>query len=131
MSELDGDNKQTPPGRASPDVAFRRAMDGISTRCSDLAAMLDKGDFEQVVHMAQSAVNLWLTARVACRRLDVLGAASNSVGDARQLLESGYTTLLDVLKRAYTLIDRHEIKSTLDNLRITLVGAMTQTLNGS
>jgi len=46
-------------------------------------------------------------------------------------LESGYAALLDVLKRAYAGIDRHETKSALDNLRITLVGAMTQTLNGS
>jgi hypothetical protein len=131
MSEPDRDNKKAAPGRASPDVAFRRAMDGISTRCSDLAAMLDNGDFGQVAHTAQSAVNLWLTARIACRRLDVLGPASTSAGDTRQFLESGYTTLLDLLKRAHTLIDRHEIKNTLDNLRITLVGAMTQTLNGS
>lgn len=131
MSKLDGDNKKTRPGRASPDVAFRRAMAGVTTRCSDLATMLDNGAFGQVEHTARSAVNLWLTARIACRRLSEREAACNPAGDAQHLLGASYAALLDLLKRAYTLIDSHETKSAIDNLRITLVSTMSQIPNGS
>jgi hypothetical protein len=93
--------------------------------------MLDNGDFGQVEYTAQSAVNLWLTARIACRRLGEREAALNPTGDAQELLGASYAALLDLLKRAYTMIDRHETKSALDNLRITLVSTMAQKLNGS
>lgn len=127
MSDFDGDNGTSSPGRASPDIAFHQAMAGVTMRCGDLTALLDNGDFGQVEHTAQSAVNLWLTARTACRRL----GEREVIEDARQRLESSYTALLELLKRAHTLIDKHETRSVLDDLRITLVGAMTQHLNGT
>lgn len=127
MSDFDGDNGTSSPGRASPDIAFHQAMAGVTTRCGDLTTLLDKGDFGQVEHTAQSAVNLWLTARTACRRL----GEREAIKDARQRLESSYTALLELLKRAHILIDKHETRSVLNDLRITLVGAMTQHLNGT
>ena len=131
MSKADSGDKKTPPGRASPDVAFRRAMAGVTTRCSDLTTMLDNGAFGQVEHTARSAVNLWLTARIACRRLGEHEAARNPAGDADQLLRASYEALLHVLKRAHTLGGNPETKGVIDDLRITLVAAMSHMLNES
>jgi hypothetical protein len=130
MSDFDGDSERTSPGRAAPDIAFRQAMAGVMARCDHLTTLLDNRDFGQVEYTMHNAVNLWLTGRAACRRLVERKEAPRHVGDARQLLESSYMALLDLLKRAHTLIDKHETRNALDDLRITLVGAMTQPLSG-
>lgn len=123
----DFDQEKITPGRATPSVAFRRAMTDVETRCNDLATLLDNHDFGQLEHTVRSAANLWLAGRAAYRRLVERDTEANpDVGAARQLLESTYLTLLNLLKRAHTLIDGHPARSMLDDVRITLVTAMAQ-----
>lgn len=125
MSDLDDDSEETSPGRTAPDIAFRQAMAGVMMRCGQLTTLLDNRDFGQVVYTVHNAVNLWLAGHAACRRLVERKEALHHVEDAQQLLESNYAALLDILKLTHTLIEAHETRSALDDLRITLVGAMT------
>lgn len=105
-------------------------MTDVETRCNDLVTLLDNHDFGQVEHTVRSAANLWLAGRAAYRRLVERDTeASPDVGAARQLLESTYLTLLNLLKRAHTLIDEHPTRSMLDDVRITLITAMAQPLS--
>lgn len=53
----------------APNVALRQAVTGVLTFCRQLAQAIDDHDFEAVEGAAAKAVNLWLSARRACRRL--------------------------------------------------------------
>jgi hypothetical protein len=45
-------SEPTTPGRATPSIAFDRAMEGGDTRCSHLMALLDLGDLDRMEHVA-------------------------------------------------------------------------------
>lgn len=115
------------PGRATPSVAFDRAMAGVNTRCSHLTTLLDLGDLDRVEHVARSAVNVWLAGRAAFRRLARNDAATIAeVNATRERLDAMYLELLDVMKRAYALLESHPSRSILDDLRIQVVTAAAQ-----
>lgn len=72
----DGVPEDLPPAHARripppdvPSVALRRALTGVLTYCRALSRAVDDHDFEAVEDLAAKAVNLWLCARRACRRL--------------------------------------------------------------
>lgn len=126
----DSEPEQTTPGRAAPSVAFDRAMAGVDTRGQHLTTLLDTRDLDRVDHVVRSAANLWLAGRAAYRRLvDRDHATSPHVAAARQRLDSGYLLLLNLLKRAHTLIADHAMRSKLDDVRIELVQAAAQPIS--
>lgn len=128
MSDLDNDPPA--PGRAAPSVAFDRAMTGVETRCNHATMLLDMQDLARVEYVVRSATNLWLTGRAAYRRLVERDSATSSAArEARQRLDSMYVRLLEVLRRAHTLIHDHATRSKLDDARIELVTAAAQPIS--
>jgi hypothetical protein len=102
-------------------------MEGVNTRCSHLTALLDLGDLDHVDQVARSAVNVWLAGSAAYRRLvrhDEPPIAEMKV--TRQRLDAMYHALLDVMKRAYALLEGRPSRNTLDDLRMQLVTAAAQ-----
>lgn len=126
----DSEQEQAVPGRAVPSVAFDRAMTGVDTRCQHLTTLLDMRDLERVDHVVRSAANLWLAGRAACRRLvERAEVTSPDVMAARRRLDSSYLLLLNLLKRAHTLIPDHATRIKLDDVRIELVTAAAQPIS--
>lgn len=122
-------SEPTTPGRATPSIAFDRAMEGVNTRCSHLTALLDQGDLDRGEHVARSAVNVWLAGSAAYRRLvrhDEALATITEVKATRERLDVTYLRLLEVMKHAYALLEGHMSRNTLDDLRIQLVTAAAQ-----
>lgn len=120
-------SEPTAPGRATPSIAFDRAMEGVNTRCSHLTTLLDLGDFDHVEHVARSAVNVWLAGSAAYRRL--IGHDEPTIAEVkatRQRLNAMYLQLLDVMKRGYALLEWHPLRNTFDDLRMQLVTAAAQ-----
>jgi hypothetical protein len=120
-------SEPTTQGRATPSIAFDRAMNGVNTRCSHLTALLDLGDLDRGEHVARSTVNVWLAGSAAYRRLVRHGEATLAeVKTIRERLDVMYLRLLEVMKRAYALLEGHMSRNTLDDLRIQLVTAAAQ-----
>jgi hypothetical protein len=120
-------NEPMAPGRATPSIAFDRAMAGVDTRCSQLTTLLDLGDLDRVEYVARSAVNVWLAGSAAYRRLvQHHGPTIAEVKATRQRLDVMYLQQLDVMKRAYALLEGHPSHNTLDDLRMQLVTAAAQ-----
>lgn len=120
-------SESTTPGRATPSIAFDRAMEGVNTRCSHLTALLDLGDLDRMEHVARSAVNVWLAGSAAYRRFVRHDESTIAeVKATRQRLDAMYLQLLDVMKRAYALLEGHPSRNTLDDLRMQLVTAVAQ-----
>jgi hypothetical protein len=118
-------NESTTPGRATPSIAFDRAMAGADTRCSHLTTLLELGDFDRVEHVARSAVNIWLAGCAAYRRL-VQHDEATEVKVTRERLDAMCLQLLDVMKRAYARLEVHPIRNTINDLRMQLVTAAAQ-----
>lgn len=114
----------TQPGRAQPNVAFQHAMDGAKSRISQLSVAINNHDFEEVEYLAREAANMWLTGRAACRRLLERAKPSSPYGmSARELLQSSYTSLLEMYGRAEKTIEVPRMRRVLDELRGTLEAA--------
>jgi hypothetical protein len=101
-----------------------RAMEGGNTRCIHLAALLDLGDLDRGEHVARSAVNGWLAGSAAYRRLVRHDEAT--ITEVRERLGVMYLRLLEVMKRAYAVLEGHLSRNTLDDLRMQLVTAAAQ-----
>jgi len=119
-------SEPTTPGRATPSIAFDRAMEGVVTRCSHLTALLDLGDLDRGEDAARSAVNVWLAGSAAYRRLVRHEATIAELTATRERLDVTYLRLLGVMKRAYAVLEGHMSRNTLDDLRIQLVTAAAQ-----
>lgn len=118
--------------RAAASVAFARALTDVDTRCTHLTTLLDRCDLEQVMHVARSAANLWLTGRAAYRRLVAREPASSPpVEAARRRMEASYLMLLDLIKRAQVLSPVHRVRSNLDDIWIELVTAAAQPIESA
>jgi hypothetical protein len=114
----------TTPGRATPSIAFERAMVSVDTRCRQLTILLDLGDLDSVEPVARSAVNLWLAGSSAYRRLARQDEPTvTEVKAIRQRLDAMYLRLLDGLKRACSLLETHPSRNTFDDLWMELVTA--------
>jgi hypothetical protein len=116
-------SEPTTPGRATSSIAFDRAMAGVNTRCSHLTTLLDLGDLDRGEHVARSAVNVWLAGSAAYRRLVQHEATIAEVQATRERLDATYFQLLEVMKRAYALLEGHMSRNTVDDLRTQLVTA--------
>jgi hypothetical protein len=117
----------TKPGRATPSIAFERAMTCVDTRCRQLTILLDLGDLDSVEPVARSAVNLWLAGSSAYRRLARHDEPTvTEVKSIRQRLDAMYLRLLNGLKRACSLLERHPSRNTFDDLWMELVTAAAQ-----
>jgi hypothetical protein len=117
-------SEQTTAGRATPSIAFDRAMKGVNTRCSHLTALLELGDLDRGEHVARSAVNVWLAGSAAYRRLVRHDEATIAeLKTTRERLDATYLQLLEVMKRAYALLEGHMSRNTVDDLRTQLVTA--------
>jgi hypothetical protein len=117
-------SEPTTAGRATPSIAFDRAMEGVNTRCIHLTALLDLGDLDRGEHVARSAVNVWLAGSAAYRRLVRHDEAT--IAEVRERLDVMYLRLLEVMKRAYAVLEGHLSRNTLDDLRMQLVTAAAQ-----
>lgn len=130
MSDFDSHQEKTSPGRAAPNIAFGQAMTAVAARCSQIAISLDSQDLGQVAHVFRSAANLWLAGRSACRRL--VGNDRDTTPDARAamaLLNESYVGLLELLARAYKVVEELDVRKVLDDVRLMLVTAMAEPLD--
>lgn len=118
----DFESEPTPAGRATASVAFARAVAGVDSRCAQLTARLDTNDLDHVVHVARSAMNLWLTARAACRRL-ASREPPPSVKAARRCLAAAHARLLSAIARAADLVPASALGGDLESIRRELAEA--------
>lgn len=117
----------TAQGRATPSIAFDRAMAGVDTRCSHLTTLLDLGDLDHVEHVARSAVNVWLAGSAAYRRLARNDRSTVAEVEAtRQRLDAMCRELLAVMTRACGPLEGHPSRNIIDDLRMQLVTASAQ-----
>lgn len=122
----------TTSGRATPSIAFDRAMVGVNTRCSHLTTLLDLGDLDSVEHVARSAVNVWLAGSAAYRRLARHDEPTIAeVKATRQRLGAMYLQLLDGMKRACALLETHPSRNIFDDLWMQLVTEAAQLDSGA
>jgi hypothetical protein len=117
--------------RIGASSAFGQAMTGVKTRCRQLAMAINAHDFENAEYAARDAASMWLTGRVACRRLIERSATSSPYADAaRRLLEDRYMTLLELFGCATRTIEVPRLRKALAELRGTLMTAMARPLLG-
>lgn len=129
MSDFDGEAEKAVPGRSRPDDAFREAMTGVQTRCNQLKATIDSHDLEGVARVVDGAVDFWLGGYAACRRLIASSRPESPyVYAARELLETLYMKLLEVLALASRTIEVPWLQSRLAQARAKLAAAMREPL---
>jgi len=124
----DSERTRPPQGPTTAAIGFDGYMARVDARHTHLSMLLDLRDLDPVVEVARSAVKLWLLGRDAYRALVVPnGETSPDVqAAARQRLDATYARLLEVMWRAYAVLDGHPTRNTLDDLRIELVTAAAQ-----
>jgi len=119
----------SPKWSPAPNDAFTQAMSGVKTRCQHLATAINDHDFEGVMSLAQSATNMWLAGRAACRRLAKRNKLrSPYIEAARLLLEQNYIAILKMFVHATTLIAVPRMARVLADMRGTLMQAMAEPL---
>jgi hypothetical protein len=105
-------------------------MSGVEDRCRQLRAAVERHDFEEVEYLAQSATNVWLAGRSACRRLiEQAEELSPYVNTARRLLETNFNSILEQFAHATATIAVPSMHEAIAQLRTTLVVAHGQSLD--
>lgn len=118
--------------QAPPTDAFRKCMIGVKLQCHELAAAIERHDFEAVESIADSAVNMWLAGRAALRLLLERATQSSPYTEAaRELLKEHYTKLLLLFTHAIATIAVPRMANALRHLRTRLTSAMSQPLSAS
>jgi hypothetical protein len=98
-------------------------------RCKEMDTAIASRDLEGIPDVAQNALNAWLAARSACRRILAGAAESDSrVTDIRHRLEKGCQMILQRLGMATSAIEVPRTQQMIAELRTTLLVANAQPL---
>jgi hypothetical protein len=108
---------------------MRRSLTGVLAYWRELDVAIQSHDFEAVEGIADKAVNLWLTARAACRRLIAQSRTPTPLTHtAVEAIEDTYRRLIDQFGHATRIIAVPGMAKALTELRGTMDAARAQPL---
>lgn len=113
--------------RLSIVASFNESMVRLAEHVRRLGWAVGTSNSDELTHAAQNAAAVWHSGRSACRRLAVEYPGDSSVDDARDHLWERYTTLLEMLVQAMSVVPRSS-HAELRRLRQQLIKEMSRPL---
>lgn len=122
-------DQNPPPEQHSPSNVLSRSLTGVLTYWRQLEIAIQSHDFDAVEGIAARAVNLWLTARAAFRRLIRQSTRPTPILlTAREAIEDTYGKLVERFGHATKIIAVPRTAKALGELRRTMDAARAHPL---
>lgn len=111
-------NSPDVPPPDAPNVVMRQALTGVLAYCRQLSSAIDDQDSDALEQISGQAVNLWFSARAACRRLVTESEhPSPLMHVAIEAIENTYHRLVALFRRAIEELRAPRTSRALANLR--------------
>ena len=106
------------PPPDAPNVAMRQALTGVLACCRQLSSAIGDRDSDALEQISAQAVNLWFSARAACRRLVTESEHPSPLTQvAIEAIENTYHQLVALFRRAIEELRSPRTSRALANLR--------------
>lgn len=124
-------SQELPASADAPSVTMRQGVTGVLTYCRQLTSAIHDHDFEAVMVIAAKAVNLWFSARRACRRLLAESERPTPLAYvAIEAIDDTYRRLVELFRNATEQIQVPRMRQVLANLRAEMSVARADPLLG-